>query len=216
MGVKISVVIACHGPATDLSVILGTLAHQRKMVEGTTPKGKKIEWLSGPHLPFSDHEIIICSDGRYEGPAPGSIFQPVTVIECPKEGGVGHHTREPGIKAAQGDWIMLTNADNLFTSGWLSRVLDTLEDEGGYSQVGMLYWGCLSNLWSWSDFGGSKLMRGHIDLSCALVRADIAKRIGFPYREYDGDFDYIKLCASRSERVGLKVVGLKDVLVVHN
>lgn len=212
----ISIVVTCHGAAEDLRVILGSLVNQKENEEGETSLGKKITWLSGSSFAYYPIEIIIVSDGPYVGPSPDWLPMQAKIIECPKEGGVGHHTRAVGIEAATGQWIVLTNSDNYFMGGWLHRLVTTINENGGPKKVGAVYWNCINNLWGWSDFGGSKIQRGYIDLSCAAIRADIAKRIGFPYRNYDGDYDYIYTCANRAERLQLAVVQLRETLCVHN
>lgn len=176
----ISIVVTCHGAATDLPIILGSLTHQRVNVEKPLPSGKRVRWFMGDSFSYHPIEIIVASDGPYCGAHPDRLPAPVKIIECEKNGGVGHHTRGDGIEAATGDWIVLTNADNYFMLGWLHRLVETIAEYGGQQNVGLVYWNCINNLWGWRDQGGSKIARGKIDLSCAAVRADIAKRVGFP------------------------------------
>lgn len=218
---KFSIVVTCHGTQAlgELPIIVGSLSQQFENVEGKTERGRPYRWKRGGYFNHYPMEILIASDGPYQGPDVSELPLPpfvARVIECEKNGGVGHHTRGEGISAASGDWIVLTNADNYFMLGWLHRVVSAIAENGGQQKVGLVYWDCISNLWGWRDFGGSRLRRGHIDLSCAAVRADIAKRIGFPFRNYDGDFDYIKGCADLAERLKLSVIPLPETLCVHN
>lgn len=213
----ISVVITTHGNADDLDGMLSCLRQQREYLERTRKgiRGTLVDrWIAGPRL-FDPVETVIAHDGEYPWSRAES-FLVSKVIECPKQGGVGHHTRGPGIEAATGAWIVLTNSDNYFVNGWQDRVIKTILDEGGPRKVGVAYWNCINNLWAWTDHGGSKISRGSIDLSCAIVRADIAKKVGFPWRDYDGDFDYILACCDLAGELKLKVVQMNQTLCVHN
>lgn len=210
---KLSVVITCHGSADDLSVSLGSLLTQRRYTDNGKVLFSAAERIAAPH------EIIICSDGKYEGPkierkeAYPDNFQPrIQIIECPQKGGVGHHTRGPGIEAATGDFIVLTNADNYFVAGWLYLLSCEITF---VEHLGLVWWDVCSNAWNWKSRGAVKL-RGYIDLSSVAVRSEIAKEIGFPYRNYDGDFDYIKDCRRLCMQKGYGCSYLPYTLGVHN
>ena len=207
---KISVVITTHGKAEDIGVMLNCLRNQFEFIPKADSRDPSSEVLWGKGKPYKHPlEIIVSCDGRYEG----GIFPTAvdSLIECPKEGGVGHHTRNPGINAATGDWIILTNSDNYFVQGTFYLLSKHFREN-----VGLIYYNCINNLWQYGDNGGVMLRRGMIDLSCVCVRSFIAKKIGFPYRNYDGDWDYIYDCAQESRSRNLEIVKLPYTLSVHN
>lgn len=204
MAVDLSVVITCHGTCPDLDVIIGCLETQRQYGK----VGRSYKPVSGCPLDF---EIIVSSDGEYEG-NPTHRWKPyVKIVENPKEGGVGHHTRGPGIEAAEGDWIVLQNCDNLVVSGFMGTL-----SKHTLPSVGVLYWDCVNSLWHYRTNGGCQIKRSRIDLSCVAVRSHIAKSVGFPFRNYDGDYDYIEACVEQAKREGMQVEKIDQVLCVHN
>ena len=205
----ISIVITTHGSGYDVPVILGSIKNQREYEPGKDSNtGREYLWASKDSCTLEYETIVVWDGERIVG---ADEYHAHQIILCPKEGGVGHHTREPGIKAANGEWIVLTNSDNYFCSGWLHRISGFFAED-----VGMVTYDCLNNLWRWSNYGGTKLLRGHIDLSAAVVRADVAKKVGFPWRNYDGDWDYIKACLRECQARNLKVAYVDETLCVHN
>lgn len=216
----VSVVITTHGTASDLPVMLGSLSHQREYHPGQHSRtGEEFLYAAGKRSKIP-YEAIVVSDGLLEGEQSGWGPGVIHVV-CPAEGGVGHHTRNYGIQAARGEFIVLTNSDNYFMSGWIHALSQAVQ-----SSTGIVHWNCISNLWRWSMFGGSeverrkgagtRLRRGQVDLSCVAVRAEIAKKIGFPWRHYEGDWDYVEACMWEAGQKGMKVVGIDSCLSVHN
>jgi len=208
----VSIVITCHGAAAELPIILGSVATQREYKPIPHSRtGAPCLYGAGGVCDYP-REVIVVSDGcLYPGPGLDAAYgMSCKILEYQKEGGVGHHTREPGILAAKGDWIVLTNMDNYFMSGWLHHVSQCF-----MPQVGLVYWDCVHNAWRWQS-RPSKLERGGIDLSCVTVRADIAKQVGFSFRDYDGDWDYIDACAKAAQQAGLELLHVPLTLCVHN
>ncbi len=216
----ISIIVTCHGEAKDLPIILGSIEQQREYGPGKHSRtGVEFLYAAGGLCEYP-REVIVSWDGISPQLQKLDFSKPVVhgysvgqILSNPKEGSPGHHTRGPAIERAFGDWIVLSNADNYFVSGWLSRVTQELEKQ---PKAGVIYWNLVSNLWKWSDYGGSQIKRGHIDLSSVLVRADIAKKVGFPFRGYDGDWDYVKACCELASKKGLKIVKIPEILGVHN
>lgn len=210
---KLSIIITCHGEARELPCILEQLNNQRKnVIVKCSRTGVDVRWGMGDYY-YHQSEIIVVNDGEFL-----VKYKPMIsdlgvsrVISMPKEGGVGHHTRQPGIEAATGDFIILTNQDNYFVAGWADMIVRNIT-----SKTGIVYWNCINNLWNWSNLGGSKLERGRIDLCCVAVESSIAKKVGFPFRNYDGDFDYIKACADEAINRKLEIKKINCDLSIHN
>lgn len=212
---KVSIVITSHGEAEDLPVILGSIANQFEYVVGkNTHGGTPVHYVKGDKLDCP-LEVIITYDGYLDDNDVNwrliDSFSHHKIIQNPKGKNVGHNTRTPGILAATGDWIVLTNSDNYFMSGWLWEV-------GKYMKpsVGMIFWNGINNLWIWGNHGGTKLKRGFVDLSFVMVRSEIAKEVQFPFTNYDGDADYISACAKLCDEKKLLKAKTECHLSVHN
>lgn len=207
----ISIVITTHGEGRDLPGILSSLEMQRQYRTGTSTKGKPFQYEAGDYFSKPDLEVIVSCDGSFRTI---DIYSGVNRwIENDKADPpcCGHNTRQAGINSARGDWIVLTNSDNFFTHGWYHSVIENIV----MHEVGMVYWDIVSNLWAWKA-RESKLAWGEIDLSCVCVRADIAKQVGFTWRNYDADWNYIECCSAICEQKKLRRVRIPEVLGVHN
>lgn len=211
----VSVVITTHGQSQDLPTILSCLQRQKDYsIGGHSRTSERVKYSQVSAPTFEAPEIVIASDGRYTGPWPGPNNK---IIEIPREpNSVGHHTRAPGIEAATGRFVVLTNQDNLFPLWFMSRLTQTiLEHEAkATAPIGLIYYNCVNNLWCCKAHN-SKLERGGIDLSCIAVNTNIAKEVGFPWREYDADADYIMACAQLCNRLDYLVIYIPEVWSIH-
>lgn len=107
----------------------------------------------------------------------------------------GHNLREWGIKIAKGDYIykggkaadilgiLHTNADNYYAPGFIGRARNILMR----NPVAAVYCDCIHNYKGWLHLD-VKLKVTFIDLGCMVIRADIAKQFGFPWREHSADW----------------------------
>lgn len=206
MGVtpKISVVVACHGKCPELDGLMCCLSQQKEYA-----KRDKVYRPIGPS-PYQ-MEIVLSSDGPYEANMGHLDRDDVRLVTNVKEGGVGHSTRGPGIAAATGDWIVLTNADNLYAHGWLCRIVPEMQ-----AGVGLVSWGVSNSIWKYSSTYKVEMKRASIDMGCVAVKSEIAKRVGFPYRNYDGDWDYIEACWDWCKKTGQRHVHIPETLFIHN
>lgn len=202
---KLSVVVACHGECPELGILLQCLRYQRRYDVGKhSVTGEDCLWYAYERAKH-EVEIICTSDGRFDGLCPGAHL-----IEVPQENNC-HAGRAAGIEAATGDWIVLTNSDNYYVNGFVDSLTKAITPN-----LGLVYWDLISNLWQWTGLDGTRLERWHVDLGCVAVRTEIAKRVGFPWRHYDADWDYIERCASTAFEFGLKSKKISQTLCVHN
>lgn len=207
---KISIVITTHGEGRDVPGILNSIEMQRQYRTGTSTRGEPYNYEAGPHFTKPPIEVIVSCDGPFDRM---DIFAGVhrwvenekSIAPC-----CGHNTRDAGIQAATGEWIVLTNSDNFFMHGWYHSVAQCLLPE-----YGLVYWDIVSNLWTWRA-PSARLEWGQIDLSSCCIRADIAKEVGFPFRNYDGDWDYVDACNKLCLQRGLRSVHINEILSVHN
>lgn len=217
----ISIVIATHGEDPALRVMLECLRTQREYRPGKCgDTGRPVSRYAGP--PFAGSwEAIVVHDG-VEAPwdrSPAGALQDdpriklTAVPQAPKPC-CGHNTREPGIAVALGNWIVLTNSDNYYVSGFLHRLHEAIAAQPA---AAMFWWHAINNLWRWRTApGGAALKWGRIDLGCVAVRREIAAAVGFPWRHYSGDWNYIDACSRRAADAGQAVVEIDEVLFVHN
>lgn len=216
MSDKISIVVACHGKGEYLPGLMNSIVMQRQYRSGISTKGTPFNYEAGARFSKMNVEVIICWDGDKTSEMMElfaiSAWPEVDLkqIACPAEGGVGHHTREHGIRIATGDWIVCTNQDNFFMHGWLHSVVQCC-----LPHYGIVYWDMVSNLWTWKA-PSAALTWGQVDLSSCCVRAEIAKEVGFPFRNYDGDWDYIDACSKLCQQRGLRPIHINEILSVHN
>lgn len=201
---KISIVISTHGDGVHLNRIMDCIQLQRAY------KRKSNSFITADSY-FKMPEVIIVSHGPFT--AIPSYNAP-KVIQVPYiENSFGHHGREVGILKATGDYIALTNSDNLYVDGWLSRMQDVLDK---HKKVGMVHWRCVNNLGCWQAMGGERIRRGLIDMSCVLVASKVAKKVGFPWRNFDADADFILSCENLCKSRKLAVIHIPDILSIHN
>jgi hypothetical protein len=192
--------------------IYETFRNQRMYREGFYPEhGRHMKYLPCAPLKKGILELVVVGDGDIPvfDIAPGTPMKvkclgvPKAPVPCS-----GHNTREPGIINSSGQFIVLTNDDNYYVSGFVSRLADEIT-----SNPSDIYaWNCVHNAWAWQ---GPRvgISRGRIDLGCVAVRMEIAVQVGFPWRSYDGDFDYIEACMNLSGRT---IRFIDEILSVHN
>ena len=127
----------------------------------------------------------------------------------------GHTLRQIGIDQAQGDYLLITNADNYF----IPKAVEYLDGVMGRSDVVLF-----DMVHSHNRPGGRDLppysyfetdyRRGSIDVSSAIVRTKMAKKVGFQDKSHDGDATYFEDILKSCEP--LSVLKLSQILFVHN
>lgn len=216
----VSIVVACHSKSEELEVLLGSLVHQKRYSSAPHSRepNKMVPFAKCSDWPVKDRpglQVILSWDGPNSYWLPHNLnpgLNPVFIVN-PGQGPPGHGTRDPGIKAATGDWVVLTNCDNYFVAGWLHTIMRSLID----TKCGMITWNWVSNLSGWNCQASDPKTRGRIDLQCAVVRTEVAQKVGFlPPFLYDSDFDYLNKCYKLVNRRSLRVVHYPHALCVHN
>jgi len=158
----------------------------------------------------------------HDGPTPKEItdivteFQDKRLILCEsktRKGKWGHPNRKmmlDKIPCEPDDPILLTNDDNFYVRTFVDKMLT-----GMTKAVGMCYCDMLTNYCDY-DVVHCVPKVNHIDMGAFVVRADIAKRVGFNSFKLEADGIYceevVKYCKENSYRV-LKI---DKVLFIHN
>jgi len=126
------------------------------------------------------------------------------------EGGYfGHHLRALAIKehVNKTNFIVHTNCDNYYVPGFCEIMLRAW-NPGVYGIV----CDCLHNYIKW-DLMKVSLKRSKVDCGCLMIRASIAKKVGWPGRRHEADWDYLFACTRKH---GPKILHVHKPLFIHN
>ena len=227
---QVSIVVSTYGPdCTNLDLLLNAFLVQAHYK--TVPTIDGLRHLNCLHDRPADDihwEMIVLNDG-YEASKRDWVSRNqqranLTLLEFPKvreyagnadlgsQGHWGHPLRGHGIAAAKGRWTVLTNDDNYYMPSFLSRACQETRDP----DVMMVCFGTVNNLWGYRHLWPVSFEVGRIDMGSAIVRTDVARQVGFPFRGMTGDFDYLDACRKAAlERSG-KIAMLEELLFVHN
>ena len=131
----------------------------------------------------------------------------------------GHTLRNIGLGICQGEYVLLSNADNYFIPKAIEYLNIAIEHGNGEPDVVMY-----NMIHSHNRPGGRPLppysyfeveyKRGSIDVSAAIVKSNIAKNVGFNDKSHDGDATYFEEIERSVNK--LIVYKLPNVLFVHN
>lgn len=133
----------------------------------------------------------------------------------------GHTLREIGIRRAHGDYLLLTNADNYLIPRMIEFVNEPIEsavpapDVVMYNMIHSHNTPGFRPLPSYSFFE-TEYRRYSLDMGAAVVKMDLAKRVGFRDKGYAGDATYFEDVQAAKLPEKLAIVKLPMVLFVHN
>lgn len=131
-------------------------------------------------------------------------------VTADRRGEYGHPHRQKALRLvpAECNWIVHTNQDNYFVPTFLETMLSACLRSGAlWSYCDMVH---SHRLWK---FLPCQVRRGRIDLSCVLVRRELAERCEFPTSGFTGDWTWISRldAAAKGRREHVP-----SALVVHN
>lgn len=128
----------------------------------------------------------------------------------------GHSLRDIGLKNIQGDYVLLTNADNYIPKAIEYLINATIETNADIVIFDMIH--------SHNCPGGRPLPpysyfetayeRRSIDVSSAIVKKNLAEQVGFRDKKFDGDATYFEDILRQKANIGLAKI--PQVLLVHN
>lgn len=128
----------------------------------------------------------------------------------------GHSLRDIGLNIAEGDYVLLTNADNYF----IPKAIEFLNVEITKHQPDVVIYNMIhSHDQNWGpaySLLDTKYAPSHIDVSAAIVKTGLAKAVGFRDKSFNGDATYFVDIANHKAPAMLNVVKIKRVLFVHN
>ena len=131
----------------------------------------------------------------------------------------GHSLRDMGLKNIKGEYVLLTNADNYF----IPKTIEFINEIFIEHQPEVVIFDMIHshnrpgrrNLPEYSYFE-TKLERYSIDISAAIVKADLAEKAGFRDKTYSGDSSYFEDIMKLKLPDGLSYAKILRVLFVHN
>lgn len=194
---KIRIIAVTYGHTTELDVFIGSLLLQT----------------------CRDWTLEVWHDGQVEG----DVRQIMERYKSDKRvvlrwsdtrvGLWGHPNRKTGLdglQCSEGDYILITNADNYYTPNFVEDMLDMTG-----SEVGIVFCDTIHSHLRWG-YQRSVLCEGGLDMGCGIVRSDVAQRVGFPWENFSADGKYFEACAKECTARGLVAVHIEKGLFVHN
>ncbi|HUN92751.1 MAG TPA: glycosyltransferase [Burkholderiaceae bacterium] len=199
----IDIVVVAYRRYGPLKVLLQCLLNQ------TTDNWRALVYHDGP-----DAEFETIARG-FEDEAPGRIHHAATPS---RHNDYGHSLREMGLKAVQAPYVLITNDDNYYVPKALEFVAEAIAAERPdvvlFDMVHSHQNPGLRKAPSYSYFP-TEYSRNNIDIGCAVVRTDLARRAGFRDKGFAGDATYFEDIA-RAKGGPLRVAKIPRVLFVHN
>lgn len=132
-----------------------------------------------------------------------------------RSGKWGHPNREYGLKmieADANDYILITNGDNYYVPGFVEQMLKEANTRSG---IGVVYCDTIHSHLEWG-YHRSQLFEGGLDMGCFIIRADVAKKVGFGWDHFTADGKYAAECAALCFDMGLSAVHINKGLFIHN
>ena len=131
----------------------------------------------------------------------------------------GHSLRDIALKNIKGEYVLLTNADNYF----IPKAIEFINEAFINHQPEVVIFDMVHshdrpggrNLPAYSFFE-TKLERFSIDISSAIVKANLAEKAGFRDKTHDGDASYFEDVINLKFPDGPSISKIHRVLFVHN
>lgn len=158
----------------------------------------------------------------HDGPTPKEITDIVTefhddrLILCEskvRKGKWGHPNRKmmlDKIPCEPDDPILLTNDDNFYVRTFVDKMLAVMT-----KAVGMVYCDMMTNYYDY-DVVHCVPKVNRIDMGAFVVRADIAKKVGFNSVKFQADGEYCEEVVKCCKENNYRVLHIDKILFVHN
>ena len=114
------------------------------------------------------------------------------------------------IQASNDDFVLITNDDNYYVPEYVRYM--RAEAKPG---VGIVYHDCLHNYYSY-DILKAKMQTNYIDMGSFIVRADVAKTVGFTSNAFHADGIYAEACAGYCNSHNLAIKYIPKAIFIHN
>jgi hypothetical protein len=162
----------------------------------------------------------------HDGPAPEVMKEylkqyesdeRIKFIETEKVSGYyGHPNRRMLLKTmtySHQDFILITNDDNYYVPKFIEYMINAASTR--VNKVGMVY---CDTVHSYLDYNVLKtqLRIDYIDMGSFIVRADIAKRVGFNHINFAADGHFAIECVQYCTKLKLQIKYVAKPLFIHN
>ena len=108
------------------------------------------------------------------------------------------------------DFVLMTNDDNIIVPSFVEQMLGVVTEKTGLVMCDMLH--SYANY----EYKTTRLQVGFVDMASFIVRADVAKAIGFQHTsEFCGDGLYAIDCAKYCIDKGLDILHLPRAIFTH-
>jgi hypothetical protein len=179
-----------------------------------------------------DWFLTICHDGpneefssimeNYVGSAPNKIkfFHTDSRFND-----YGHTLRDLMLKEIEGEYVLLTNADNYFIPKAIEYLKKCTTETNAevviYDMIHSHVTGYLRYLTTGANpqpylFFETSFKRGSIDVSSAIVIKNLAEKVGFRDKTHDGDATYFEDILQLKKGQQFNLIKIPRVLFVHN
>jgi hypothetical protein len=128
-------------------------------------------------------------------------------------GQYGHPNRKiflEQLNPTKDEFVLLTNDDNMLVPVFIEEVLKRC-----VNNTGMIYWDAVHSHFQYNVLK-STIKVDRIDISSFVVRADVAKAVGFNNFAFNGDGYYAEECANACRHLGLRIDYIPKPLLIHN
>lgn len=130
-----------------------------------------------------------------------------------RRGQYGHPNRKvflQNTEVATDEFLLLTNDDNMYCPVYVEYMLNAIKPN-----TGMVYCDTVHSHFKY-DVLKTKIAVDHIDIGSFIVRADIAKAVGFNHFEFNGDGMYAVECRDACLAKGLTIEYVPKAIFIHN
>jgi len=129
-------------------------------------------------------------------------------------GNYGHSNRNLMLEMIitnSNDFVLITNEDNYYVPVFVEYMLNSVD----HKPIGIVYCNTVHSFFGYT-IHNSRLIERHIDCGAFIVRADIAKKVGFVGIHHSADGAYAQECKRVSDNSGLQSVKIDKPLFIHN
>lgn len=164
----------------------------------------------------------------------GYLKDPRVKFTCSdrRENVFGHNLRDLGLKTSksQAPYTLVTNCDNYY----VPILVDQIDYYTSNKDIDFLYWEAVHNFkdgkfnrdiayGTWT----SKIKYSQIDMGQAVISSNIARKVAFPKRNWDADYNYFEDCVNQIKNANYssakrkpswksRIKKLDKILFVHN
>lgn len=129
----------------------------------------------------------------------------------------GHSPREFGLFQSDCKYTIMTGYDNYYVPIFIERFNDVDEKT---EDVGFIFCDFLldhiRNGKHYDTYHNAKIQSSCIDIGCFATLTTIAKKVGFKFRSYAADWEFVEAVIPELKNQNLNILKIPQTLYVHN